>query len=328
MLENARNEAQTKKIAITGGAGFVGTNLARALVSSGHKVQVIDDLSTGLESNLDGLELEFHKVSILDFASLKEILEGVDVVFHLAALGSVPRSLKNPRASFQTNALGTLNVLECAKTFGSHIVFSSSSSVYGANLKLPKSEDMLPMPLSPYAASKLAGESLIQSYAKSFNTKATTFRFFNIFGSFQRHDHDYAAVIPKWIWSAMNDQPLILYGNGEQTRDFTSVDDVVSILINTLNRNIVHPTPVNLAFGNRYSLNYVIELLRTHFPKLQISRLPERKGDVVDSQNNPNYLFELFPDYSPKSFDIAFNQTIDWFKKIKSETPNSPKTLG
>jgi UDP-glucose 4-epimerase len=314
-------------VAVTGGAGFVGCNLVRELVRLGHDVKVIDDLSTGLRSNLDGLNIKFHQVSITDFEHLRTSLNGSEIIFHLAARGSVPRSIVNPVATMQTNVIGTQNVLECAREFDSQVIFSSSSSVYGANLTLPKSEKMWTSPISPYAASKLAGEALMQSYARSYGLAITSFRFFNIFGPYQRPDHDYAAVIPKWIWRAMNNQPLTLFGDGEQTRDFTSVNAVVSVLISSMYRKLKNEDPINLAFGNRISLLRVIEQLQEYFPELVVEFQPKRQGDVIDSQNDPKRIHELFPEVSTVPFEDSLRETVRWFENEGEAVINGPEIV-
>ena len=196
------------KIAVTGGAGFIGSNLTKALSSEGYDVVLIDDLSTGLISNIDQEKTNFHHISITDSKALKNALKDCKTIFHLAARGSVPRSIKNPIATHDVNATGTLNVLEVARESGAHVVFSSSSSVYGRNMQLPKDESMWLGPMTPYAASKLAGEGYVQSYASAYNVPTTLLRFFNVFGPRQRPDHEYAAVLPKWIWLAMQGNPI------------------------------------------------------------------------------------------------------------------------
>ena len=186
------------KVLVTGGAGFVGTNLVLSLLNHGYDVKIFDDLSTGLEQNIPK-DAEFINASLLDTSNLNNAIKDCDVVVHLGARGSVPRSIKDPIATHDVNSSGTLNVLEAARSSGSHYIFSSSSSVYGSNMSLPKSEDMVLRPLTPYAASKMSGEALSLAYAKSYELPVSTFRFFNIFGPWQRPDHEYAAVLPKWI---------------------------------------------------------------------------------------------------------------------------------
>lgn len=315
------------KVGVTGGAGFVGTNLVRKLIEQKHEVVVVDDLSTGLESNLSQLGIELHQISLLETEKLSRALFDVEHIFHLAARGSVPRSLKNPVATVEINVIGTQNVLEVARENRAQVIYSSSSSVYGANLKLPKTERMWTSPISPYAASKLAGEALMESYAKSYDMNIVNFRFFNIFGPFQRPDHVYAAVIPKWIWCALNNQPLALHGDGRQTRDFTYVETVIEVLMATLSWKKGHEDPINLAFGNRISLNEVLATLRNAFPNLEINHQPTRLGDVVDSQNQAIYVQQLFPSIKPISFQEGLKKTIDWFKSEGSKIVNGPRVL-
>jgi UDP-glucose 4-epimerase len=312
-------------IAITGGAGFVGTNLAIKLKELGYQIRVIDDFSSGMKQNIKNVDCEVYATSILDRKKLNQALSGCNYIFHLAARGSVPRSIKNPRATFEVNVSGTMNVLECAKNMGAMVAFSSSSSVYGANLELPKSERMWLAPLTPYAASKLAGESLVQSYASSYGLKAVTYRFFNIFGPWQRPDHDYAAVIPKWIWKLMHKETIEIFGDGTQSRDFTYIDSVVSILINGMERELHHPDPINLAFGSKISLNESVEILKARFPDLKVNYLPERLGDVKNSQNNPDKLFSLFPNIELMSFESALDETITWYKENGKLIANGPQ---
>ena len=303
------------RILITGAAGFVGSNLARRLRLLNHDLVLLDDLSTGLESNLVGLDSMRDWNSIEDLEHLLMVSEGVNVIVHLAARGSVPRSVAEPFATHVVNASGTLNVLEVARRIGAKVVFSSSSSVYGANTALPKSESMWTSPLSPYAASKLAGEGYCAAYAESYGVPTTVFRFFNIFGPWQRPDHDYAAVIPRWIWAALNDQPILLDGDGTQTRDFTYVDDVVETIVSAIDGEMNHPQPINLAFGNRISLLEVIaELERIIGRKINVEMRPRRAADVPHSQNDPTLLKSVFPEIEPVPFAEALEKTVEWMR--------------
>jgi UDP-glucose 4-epimerase len=315
------------KVAITGGAGFVGSNLLRALVADSYEVVVVDDFSTGLKSNLKEIDCEVHETSIVDFSKLSKALADCEYIFHLAARGSVPRSIKNPRATFEVNVTGTLNVLECARNTGAGLAFSSSSSVYGANLDLPKKERMWLSPLTPYAASKLSGESLVQSYSASYGIQAITYRLFNIFGPWQRPDHDYAAVIPKWIWKLIHKEEIGIFGDGKHSRDFTYVDSVVSILKDGMKKQMNHPEPVNLAFGSRITLSETLEILKVRFPDSKVKYFPERLGDVRNSQNNPALLYELFPGTEPMSFESALEKTIDWYYEKGNLIVNGPRVL-
>jgi UDP-glucose 4-epimerase len=316
-----------KKIAVTGGAGFIGSNLVERLLSKGHEVTVVDDLSTGLKSNLDLNKITFHELSLTNRDGLAKALNGVDAIVHLGARGSVPRSLKNPIATHDVNATGTLNVLEAARSNGSQVIFSSSSSVYGRNGQLPKDESMWLSPLTPYAASKLAAEGYVQAYGDAFEVPVTLLRFFNVFGPKQRPDHEYAAVLPKWIWKAMNNEAIDVYGDGSQTRDFTYVRTVLDVIEDAINRGIRTEGAVNLAYGNRISLLTTIDLLKAHFPDLKVNFIDIRPGDVKDSQNDPVLLKKLFPDVTPTEFPVALSETVNWLKEFGQSVANGPATV-
>jgi len=236
----------------------------------------------------------------------------------------VPRSIKNPVATHDVNATGTLNVLEVARNSGAHVIFSSSSSVYGRNMQLPKDESMWLGPMTPYAASKLAAEGYVQAYAAAYKVPTTLLRFFNVFGPRQRPDHEYAAVLPKWIWLAMQGQPIDVYGDGTASRDFTYVDTVLDIAMTAMKKKVVTEGAMNLAYGNRIFLNDTIEMLKKHFPDLQVNYKSERLGDVRESQNDPELLKRLFPDVQPKPFDEALTETVSWLKEFGETVANGP----
>jgi UDP-glucose 4-epimerase len=301
------------RVLVTGGAGFVGTNLTLSLLEHGYDVKIFDDLSTGLEQNIPK-DAEFINASILDTSKLNNVIKECEVVVHLGARGSVPRSIKDPISTHDVNSSGTLNVLEAARSSGSHYIFSSSSSVYGSNMTLPKSEDMVLRPLTPYAASKMSGEALSLAYAKSYELPVSTFRFFNIFGPWQRPDHEYAAVLPKWISKCLKGDEIEVFGDGLQTRDFTYVGTVVNIILSCISKKILHPEPVNLAYGNNISLNQVLEIMKLNFPTLKVKYLPPRKGDVLHSKNDPTLIKTLYPDITLDKFEVSLQKTIDWFK--------------
>jgi UDP-glucose 4-epimerase len=286
------------------------------LLNSGFKVKILDDLSTGLKQNISK-DAEFVNASILESGQINKAIEDCEVVVHLGARGSVPRSIKDPIATHDVNATGTLNVLEAARTSHSHYIFSSSSSVYGSNMILPKNEDMVLRPITPYAASKMSSEGLSLAYAKTYELSVSTFRFFNIFGPWQRPDHEYAAVIPKWISKCMKGDEIDIFGDGEQTRDFTYVGTVVNIIIDCISKKVLHPEPVNLAYGNNISLNQVTKLLKSSFPDLKVKHLPQRNGDVLHSKNDPTLIQSLYPNVNVEEFETSLQETIDWFKKSK-----------
>jgi UDP-glucose 4-epimerase len=303
-----------KRILVTGGAGFIGSNLVSKLHNK-HEIIVLDNFSTGLKSNLTQLNVKIRNNSILDTNELNNIFDQkIDVVVHLAALGSVPRSIIDPRSTFENNVIGTFELLERARINGSHFIFASSSSVYGSNLESPKNEKTWLSPISPYGASKLSGEALVTSYAAALDLKVSSFRFFNVFGPKQRHDHLYAAVIPKWIFAALNNLELEVFGDGEQTRDFTFVDDLIHCLESTIDNETTFDGTLNLAYGTRLSLNEILKFLIKQFPNLKCKYLPSRKGDIKDSTSNPANFRKIFGEIPHTDFEKAIEITINWLK--------------
>ena len=247
------------------GAGFIGANLCRgpgrrrpASSRGGGPRRPVHRPPSQPGRASDGVELV--EGSILDAGLLDEVVAGADAVVHLAARPSVPRSLEDPMASHEANATGTMQVLEAARRHGRpQVVVASSSSVYGANPALPKREDMAAMPVSPYAASKLAAESYALAYGHSFGLPVLAFRFFNVFGPLQAADHAYAAVVPAFVAAALRGEPLPVHGDGSQTRDFTFVGTVAAVLADAVRRRVTSDRPVNLAFGTRVSLLELID---------------------------------------------------------------------
>lgn len=306
------------KVLITGGAGFIGSNLARAMLASGEysQVRVIDDLSTGYAANLEGLGVEFTEGSILDMDALTRVVGGVDSVVHLAAIPSVPRSVANPRASHDANATGTLNVLEAARATGvDHVVVASSSSVYGSNPRLPKNEDDWTRPLSPYAVSKLATEGYAVAYQASYGMRTLPLRFFNVYGPGQAAGHAYAAVVPKFIDAALGGRALEIHGDGEQSRDFTYVADVCAIIMSAVRRKLANPGPVNLAFNTNTTLLELIAQLEALMGE-QVARefVAARVGDVRNSQADALLLRELFPEVQPRPLTEGLTATLEWYR--------------
>ena len=304
------------RILVTGGAGFVGTNLVRRLLPQGHDVTVLDDLSTGLTSNLAGLNLDFIHGDLTDPRTVRLAAEGADAIVHLGARGSVPRSIQDPVSTHAVNATGTVNVMEAARDSGAYVIFSSSSSVFGSNPELPKTERSWTRPMSPYAASKLAAEGYVMGYRSSYGTPALVLRFFNIFGPWQRPDHDYAAVVPKWLWRVMRDEVIEIHGDGTQTRDFTYVDSVVDVLSTAIAEQVSPDSPVNLAFGRRVSL---LEMLGAIEDVLDTTAKrtfgPSRSSDVRDSENDPTLLMSVFPDAAPADLTAALRATAAWLSR-------------
>lgn len=302
---------------VTGGAGFVGANLARELCLAGDHVVVVDDLSTGNAANLEGLDVDLRVGTILDTELLDSALTGADAVVHLAAIPSVPRSVRDPLASHHANATGTLNVLDAARRAGStHVTVASSSSVYGSNPELPKHEGMRCAPLSPYGVSKLATEAYAVAYAECYGMRTLAFRFFNVFGPLQPAGHAYAAVIPAFVDAALAGQALPLEGDGSQTRDFTYVGTVVRVLSDAARRRVTSPQPVNLAFGGRTSLRELIAMIEKEIGEsVAIEQRPPRPGDVPHSQADSTRLHELFPEVEAVPLDVGLVDTVRWFRE-------------
>jgi UDP-glucose 4-epimerase len=305
------------KVVVTGGAGFIGGNLVRRLVEAPESTEIVivDDLSTGSRDNIAGLDVDFREGSILDTGLLDAAFAGAAAVVHLAALPSVPRSIANPLASHEVNATGTLHVLEAARRTGSpHVIVASSSSVYGSNPQLPKTESMRTAPMSPYAVSKLAAEAYALAHAACYGMNVLALRFFNVFGPLQPAGHAYAAVIPAFVDAALGGRPLSVYGDGSSTRDFTFVDSVTAVITDAIRRGVTSIEPVNLAFGTRTSLNELIELLSTTIGSpLEIEYGEPRKGDVPHSQADSSRLLTLFPELAPVPLEEGLRATVEWF---------------
>ncbi|WP_420123059.1 NAD-dependent epimerase/dehydratase family protein [Nakamurella sp.] len=312
------------RVTVTGGAGFIGSNLARAAVADPQidQVTVLDDLSTGLLTNLDGTDVTFIEGSLLDPRALDEAVAGRDAVVHLGALGSVPRSLDDPVRSHQVNATGTLLLLEaCRRHRVGHVIVASSSSVYGSNPALPKSELAWTRPMSPYAASKLAAEAYTLAHQTSYGLPVLVFRFFNVYGPRQRPDHAYAAVIPRFVHAALSGDPVVVHGDGTQSRDFTYVGTVCDVLLEAIRRRVHHAQPVNLAFGAPASLLQILEELEDQLGHRVPRRFePGRVGDVAHSLADDRLLRELFPAIDPVGRRAGLQATIRWMA-------DSPRTL-
>jgi UDP-glucose 4-epimerase len=278
------------EILVTGGAGFVGSHLVEALVDADHRVRVLDDFATGHRENLAHLtnQVEWIEGSILDPATLRKAIEGIGVVFHQAAIPSVPRSVDNPSLSHEVNATGTLNVLTAARNAGvRRLVYASSSSAYGVAHGGARVETMPPQPLSPYAVSKLAGEHYCQAFAHVYGLETVCLRYFNVFGPRQDPDSPYAAVIPRFISALLADRPLTIYGDGTQTRDFTYVGNVVSANMLAMAAPAVSGEVFNVGCGQQTSLNELAsQLAQIAGAKPRIERLPPRSGDLPHSLAN------------------------------------------
>lgn len=305
------------RILITGGAGFIGSNLARRGIKDGHEIRIIDDLSTGYKENIETLDLDFREASFLDDSKLADAVEKVDAVVHLGALGSVPRSIKEPMATHEVNARGTLNVILAARDAGvPHLSVASSSAVYGMNPAMPKSEREWVRAMSPYAVSKLATEQYALAAQQSYGMSTIAFRFFNVYGPRQRADHAYAAVIPIFLDAIFKGQPLPINGDGSNSRDFTHVDAVCAVLLDAAVRNVSHPEPVNLAFGTNTTLLALVEqLAEVSGLPVEIEHHDSRPGDVAHSQAANSSLQRLFPEVASVPLAAGLAGTIKWMSE-------------
>src|SRR6185437_5159612 len=274
---------------VTGIAGFIGSNLAHALVARGEEVRGVDNLSHGREENLAGIgnKVDFRKADVSDSNAMRSACAGVDYVLHQAALGSVPRSLADPIVSNHANVVGTVTILQAAREAGvKRLVYASSSSVYGDTPTLPKHEGMTPNPISPYAVSKYAGELYAQSFARVLELETVCLRYFNVFGPRQHPTSQYAAVIPKFVRAMLQGEQPTIFGDGQQSRDFTYIDNVVSanLLACSAPAENVSGKVFNVAAGKKFSLletyQALAELIGFSKPPLFG---PPRSGDVRDS---------------------------------------------
>lgn len=309
------------KVVITGGAGFIGSHLTEELTSRNYDVTVLDDLSTGKEENIANLiangSIKFIKGSILDTELLRNTLNDVKIVFHLAAVGSVPRSIDDPLLSHQVNATGTLNVLIAAKNNRvGKVVYSSSSSVYGDTPTLPKKEDMTLNPLSPYAVSKLTAEYYCDVFQKVYGLCTVSLRYFNVYGPRQDPNSQYAAVIPKFIKSCINGEPTVIFDDGEQTRDFTYVKDVVSA--NILAGNDDASGAYNISRGDSITINKLAGLIsKLTGSNVQPEYTNPRPGDVKHSLADISRARSF--GYSPQyDLETGLAETVSWFNDSKA----------
>jgi UDP-glucose 4-epimerase len=275
------------RILVTGGAGFIGSHVLGAALTEGHEVRILDNLSTGRLSNLDHVidEVEFIEGDIRDLGTVRRATEDCDALLHLAAVPSVPRSIADPVGTHETNANGTLNLLIAARDAGiQRVVFSSSSSIYGSSAELPKRESLRPMPMSPYAVSKLAGEGYCQSFFEVYGLETVALRYFNVFGPRQDPQSQYSAVIPKFIWSYRNAEPPVIFGDGEQSRDFTYVDNVVHANLAALDADGIGGCMYNIACGESITLNELAAVLAEEVgADVAAVHGPPRPGDVRHS---------------------------------------------
>ena len=312
----------TTSVLITGGAGFIGSNLADELIRQGAKVKILDNFVTGFRENLEEItgDFEFIEADLNDDAALLKAVKGVEVIFHQAALPSVPRSVENPQETHQACVNGTFNVLLKAKEAGvRRVIYAASSSAYGDQPTLPKIETMLPEPLSPYAAAKLMGEYYCQVFSRVYGLETICLRYFNVFGPRQNPSSMYSGVISRFINDLMKDIQPTIYGDGEQSRDFTYIANVVNANINAAQTDKGIGEVMNAANGERITLNELLEVLKKITDKTDVTAnyQPERKGDVKHSQCSNARAIEFINYEKLVGLEEGLQNTIDWWKSSR-----------
>jgi nucleoside-diphosphate-sugar epimerase len=314
--------ALTNKVLVTGGAGFIGSNLADALIEQGARVVILDNLVTGFRENLEEIrgDFDFIEGDINDDSKLQKAIENVEIVFHQAALPSVPRSVENPFETHQACVNGTFNLLLKAKDAGvKRLIYAASSSAYGDQLTLPKVETMRPEPLSPYAAAKLMGEYYCQVFSRTYGLETIALRYFNVFGPRQNPSSQYSGVISRFIDALMGGKTPVIYGDGEQSRDFTFIDNVVSANLKAAQTSQGIGEVMNCANGERISLNQLLEVLKniTDRQTVEPSFQPERRGDVKHSQADNRRAVECLGYEKIVGLEEGLKKTIDWWRQSR-----------
>jgi len=308
---------------VTGGAGFIGSHLAVRLLRDRHRVRVLDDLSTGRRENLEAIaaagaqdRFEWIEGDVRSSTTCLRACKGIDFVLHQAALASVPRSVEDPVGTTQVNVMGTLTVLEAARRCGvRRVVLASSSSVYGDTEVLPKSEDMEPRPLSPYACAKLAGETFARVFAVTLGLPTISLRYFNVFGPRQNPDSAYAAVVPRFARALLERRRPQVFGDGHQSRDFTFVDNVVQANLDACTRGEGRGEAINIACGERYSLmNLLDELASLTGQTPDPEMLPPRPGDVRHSQASIDRARRLLGFSVQTGFREGLERTVQYYR--------------
>jgi nucleoside-diphosphate-sugar epimerase len=310
---------------VTGGAGFIGSNTVDELVRRGHSVVVLDDLSSGKEDNLAEIrnKITFIKGSITDIEVVRKAMHEAEYVLHLAARTSVPRSVKDPIETNKINIDGTLNVLVAAKELKvKRVVFAASSSAYGETPTLPKVETMQPQPISPYGVTKFVGELYGQTFGRCYGLENVSLRYFNIFGPRQDPSSPYSGVLAKFCTAFLEDTQPIVFGDGEQTRDFTYVENAVQANLLACEAPNVSGKVFNVGVGGRVSLNTVLrELARITAKALDAKYDPPRDGDIRDSQADISQAKE-FLGYDPQvTFEDGLARTFEWYRETQTKAP-------
>jgi len=305
---------------VTGGAGFIGSSIARALIARGDGVRIIDNFSTGKRENLAEIadRIELLEGDIRDDKLLAKAIAGVEVVYHEAAIASVPQSMAEPLENHAVNATGTMRVLEAARRAGvRRVVYAASSAAYGDEPTLPKVETMAPAPISPYGATKLAGEVAMQVYARAFGLETVCLRYFNVFGPRQDPKSEYAAVIPKFITVALQGKQPRIFGDGKQSRDFCHIDNVVEANFAAAAADAARASGgvFNVGCGESIDLNRVVALIGDILgKKLEAIHEPERAGDIKHSWGDVSAARAALGFKASVSFTEGLRRTIEWYK--------------
>jgi len=312
---------------VTGGAGFIGSNTVDELVRRGHSVVVLDDLSAGKEENLVDVraKITFVKGSVTDLEAVQKAMHQADYVIHLAARTSVPRSVKDPLETNRINIEGTLNVLVAARDNKvKRLVFAASSSAYGETPTLPKTESMAPSPISPYGVTKFVGELYASVFGRCYGLETVCLRYFNIFGPRQDPDSPYSGVLSRFALAFLSDERPVVFGDGEQTRDFTFVENAVQANLLACEAPGVAGQVFNVGSGGRVSLNQTLEQLRRISGKtLQAQYELPREGDIRDSQADISKAKELLGYEPTADFDAGLERTYDWYQHHHVKAPAS-----
>jgi UDP-glucose 4-epimerase len=304
---------------VTGGAGFIGGHIVRGLLKRGDRVRVFDDLSTGYRRNLDDVagEIEFVEGDIRSLQAMQSAMTGIETVYHLAAQGSVPKSVDQPAHANEINVTGSLNVLLAARDQGARrVVYSASSAAYGETPVLPKVETLAPTPLSPYAVSKLAAEHYCAAFSNCYGLATISLRYFNVFGPRQDPNSQYSAAIPAFVTRMVKGERPVVYGDGEQSRDFCYVDNVVDANLRAGTKDGLKGEVVNIACGERITLNAIIALINDHLgTKLAPDYRPARAGDVKHSLADIRAA-ERVIGYRPQvMFAEGLKRSIAWYRE-------------
>lgn len=307
------------RVLVTGGAGFIGSNLADELIRQGARVRIIDNLVTGKKENLEeiGGDFEFVEADLNNDAALEKAISDVEIVFHQAALPSVPRSVENPADTHDACVNATFNLLvKCKENGVRRLVYAASSSAYGDQPTLPKVESMSPDPLSPYAAAKLMGEYYCRVFSRVYGLETLSLRYFNVFGPRQDPSSMYSGVISRFIDALMKGDKPVIYGDGEQTRDFTYIANVVNANIRAAQTNAGIGEVMNVANGERVSLIELLETLKTitGHPDVTAEHVPERRGDVKHSQADNTLAVEWLGYEKLVGLEEGLRRTIEWWR--------------